>query len=329
MNPAVYRYMLPLHYILLSYLFKHTLLNLLQTNTWSVLSPTGVGIDWLWLLLSWPCDWNAHWRLVDAVVVLIKERDTLRDVVGPRSVTVAVKVRREKGIIRPLHSVLVSWPFSQTVRTSSSGQVAHECVVLCRQAGRVWLAMTAYLLASKEKWLSFLHPASHQSLCGGRRHTVHPKQCHTGSSIQCTLFYDPVEGLRTCCPPPVAASIYSCWYHGQSLGLLGGRTRSDKSKLKWSILWYKNKDIGDVTVNENYMEIIYHQRWKFGLRNLVRSTNVQFIVLVSVVPSVVLRLTQRRRVPSRTSGGLQKQLKDPAVFTHTPFSQTTPIPHSS
>lgn len=73
---------------------------------------------------------------MDAVVVLIKERDALRDVVGPRSVAVGVKVRREKGIIRPLHSVLVSWPLSQAVRTSISGQVAHECVVICRNVGR-------------------------------------------------------------------------------------------------------------------------------------------------------------------------------------------------
>lgn len=174
MNPAVYQYMLPLHYILLSYLFEHTLFNLLQTNTWSVLSPTGVGIDWLWLLLSWPCDWNAHWRLVDAVVVLIKERDALRDVVGPRSVTVAVKVRREEGIIRPLHSVLVSWPFSQTVRTSSSGQVAHECVVLCKQAegGCFDLRWQAYLLASKETATFFFVTSSFspESLRGQKAH---------------------------------------------------------------------------------------------------------------------------------------------------------------
>lgn len=109
--------------------------NLVQTDTRSVLSPTSIGIDWLRLLLSWPSDWNAHRRLVDAVVVLIEERDALRDVVGPRGVTVAVKVRRQKGIIRPLHSVLVSWPLSQAVRTSFSGQVAHKRVVLCRHAG--------------------------------------------------------------------------------------------------------------------------------------------------------------------------------------------------
>lgn len=48
-----------------------------------------------------------------------------------------------------------------------------------------------------------------------------------------------------------------------------------------------------------------------------------------VTPSVVLRATQRRREPSRTNGGLQKQLKDPAVFTHTPPSQGDPYPHSS
>lgn len=48
-----------------------------------------------------------------------------------------------------------------------------------------------------------------------------------------------------------------------------------------------------------------------------------------VTPSVVLRLTQRRRVLSRTNGGLQKQSKDPAVFIHTPFSQAIPNPHSS
>lgn len=81
---------------------------------------------------------------MDAVVVLIKERDALRDVVGPRSVTVAVKVRREKGIIRPLHSVLVSWPLSQAVRTSFSGQVAHEQVVICRHA------VVSYLSVSEE-----------------------------------------------------------------------------------------------------------------------------------------------------------------------------------
>lgn len=52
-------------------------------------------------------------------------------------------------------------------------------------------------------------------------------------------------------------------------------------------------------------------------------------VCVCVTPSVVLRSMQRRRVLSRTNGGLQKQLNDPAVFTHTPFSQTFPNAHSS
>ncbi len=48
-----------------------------------------------------------------------------------------------------------------------------------------------------------------------------------------------------------------------------------------------------------------------------------------VIPSVLLTAMQRRRVLSRTNGGLQKQLKEPAVFTHTPSSQAFPNPHSS
>lgn len=63
--------------------------------------------------------------------------------------------------------------------------------------------------------------------------------------------------------------------------------------------------------------------------NLTSRSEREARVSACVPPSVVLRLMQRRRVLSRTSGGLQKQLKEPAVLMHAPPSQAFPNSHSS
>lgn len=104
--------------------------------------PTRIGIHWLWLVLSWPWDWNTDRWLLNTVVIVIKERNTLRDVIGSCWDAIAVKVWRNKRlhtILWPLHTVLISWPLSQAVWAFPLRQVAHYCVVLWVQQHRVLL----------------------------------------------------------------------------------------------------------------------------------------------------------------------------------------------
>lgn len=136
---------------------------------------------------------------------------------------------------------------------------------------------------------------SYWSLCWDRAHTVHSRPRRASSSIPCTWFFPPGRDSSTCCPPPGSSSKYPRARSGQALRNRGGTC------VIYSIC------CGSVDSDSEMF------RRSGGGR----------------APSVVLRLTQRRRVLSRTNGGLQKQLKDPGVFMHTPFSQALSKAHSS
>lgn len=104
--------------------------------------PTCIGIHRLWVVLSWPWDWNTDRWLLNTVVIVIKERNTLRDVIGSCWDAIAVEVWRNKRlhmILWPLKTVLISWPLSQAVWAFPLRQVAHYCVVLWVQQHRVLL----------------------------------------------------------------------------------------------------------------------------------------------------------------------------------------------
>ena len=125
-------------------------------------------------------------------------------------------------------------------------------------------------------------------------------------------------------------------------------------ELLWALLWLDECDdyklsltgFSEVPIDRvaPHSSPVDHWRWYTDCRVtnplvLIKSSahdlqvkNAKLVTLRLknvVAPSVVLRLMQRRRVLSRTNGGLQKQLNEPAVFTHSPSSQAFPRPHSS
>ena len=154
--------------------------------------PTGVRINWSWLLLLWSWHGDANRRLLDAVIVVVEERNTFRDVIGSWRAAVIVPVWRNKRFLWLLNTVFITRAFSQTVRTSSPGQVAHDCVVIWTQhhTGVICWTLITVMCRDKDNYqtgsaLGHWHHSSHQSLSGDRRHTVRSRRCRTGSSTRC------------------------------------------------------------------------------------------------------------------------------------------------
>lgn len=84
-------------------------------------------------------DGNTEGGLLNGVVAVSKERNTLRNVKCSCWATVVIPVRREKTlwwILWPLWTILVSNPLPKTICAFSSWQVAHGCIVSCIRQGK-------------------------------------------------------------------------------------------------------------------------------------------------------------------------------------------------
>lgn len=101
----------------------------LSAPLWPLLLKTPTGLHWSWL--SFPrCYGHTYRRLLNAVVVVVEERNTFRCVICPSGAAVVVPVRGKKGLLWLVHTVLISGPLPQTIWASSTcRQVAHDCIV--------------------------------------------------------------------------------------------------------------------------------------------------------------------------------------------------------
>lgn len=90
----------------------------LRSETLETLMALCMGIHRLWLVLPWSVDGDTDWRVLNAVVVVVKEGDALRNVIGSCSAAIIIPVWRNEMLCRilsPLEAVLISNPLPQTV----------------------------------------------------------------------------------------------------------------------------------------------------------------------------------------------------------------------
>lgn len=79
---------------------------------------TGIRIHWLWLVLRWSWDGDTDRWLLNAIVIIVEERNAFGNVIGSCRAAITVPVWRDKRLRRilwPLKAVLISLPLSQTV----------------------------------------------------------------------------------------------------------------------------------------------------------------------------------------------------------------------
>lgn len=189
----------------------------LSAPLWPLLLKTPTGLHWSWL--SFPrCYGHTYRRLLNAVVVVVEERNTFRCVICPSGAAVVVPVRGKKGLLWLVHTVLISGPLPQTIWASSTcRQVAHDCIVNWIQQQQQQQRVSVKTLKKKEGGSVFNRCfVSHQCLSRGRRHTVRSRHIHTNSNTQCMLFWLPAEVVHKRCLGPDAASRCPRAHHDQA-----------------------------------------------------------------------------------------------------------------